>query len=281
MTLLGPNLYDVPVHRRVIAVLALLIFAVCICVLLYLLWPRQSQTMSALALHSADAAAERVVPVALSPAAPQTKPPARSLLSPTPDPKAAGPLAGPTATPLPRPAVRSVVGPSANLKVFGELAQIVDPKAPSAADLGKRLSGEGAGRQAHEALLGPTGTLSTGTNVKSLADIGAVVEGVNDQLPLDPVATNDSGVKGPIQSYPLSPSALAEQQSRAALYGAQGVVAKSDTKVATSAPMGTAQSNHPTGARSRAFDASEGTRLDPLLNTTYDLNYPKTVPSFK
>ena len=30
--------------------------------------------------------------------------------------------------------------------------------------------------------------------------------------------------------------------------------------------------------RPRAFDASEGTPLDPLLNTTYDLNYPKVVP---
>jgi hypothetical protein len=33
--------------------------------------------------------------------------------------------------------------------------------------------------------------------------------------------------------------------------------------------------------RRAAFDASEGTLLDPLLNTTYDLNFPKTVPSLK
>jgi hypothetical protein len=33
--------------------------------------------------------------------------------------------------------------------------------------------------------------------------------------------------------------------------------------------------------RPTAFDASEGTLLDPLLNTTYDLNFPKTVPSLK
>ncbi|MCJ2014838.1 endolytic transglycosylase MltG [Methylobacterium sp. J-076] len=31
-------------------------------------------------------------------------------------------------------------------------------------------------------------------------------------------------------------------------------------------------------ARSRAFDASEGTRLDPLKNRTYDLGSPKSVP---
>ena len=31
--------------------------------------------------------------------------------------------------------------------------------------------------------------------------------------------------------------------------------------------------------RPRAFDASEGTRLDPLLNKTYDLSYAKVIPS--
>ncbi|WP_375463690.1 endolytic transglycosylase MltG [uncultured Methylobacterium sp.] len=33
--------------------------------------------------------------------------------------------------------------------------------------------------------------------------------------------------------------------------------------------------------RARAFDASEGTRLDPLRNKTYDLGSPKTVPALK
>jgi UPF0755 protein len=41
------------------------------------------------------------------------------------------------------------------------------------------------------------------------------------------------------------------------------------------------QAAHP-AARPRVFDASEGTLLDPLLNTTtYDLNYAKVVPSLK
>jgi hypothetical protein len=29
------------------------------------------------------------------------------------------------------------------------------------------------------------------------------------------------------------------------------------------------------------YDVSEGTKLDPLLDTTYDLNHSKTVPSLK
>lgn len=41
---------------------------------------------------------------------------------------------------------------------------------------------------------------------------------------------------------------------------------------------GRANAGTRTGPRGRAFDASEGTPRDPLLNRTYDLNTPKTVP---
>jgi UPF0755 protein len=34
-------------------------------------------------------------------------------------------------------------------------------------------------------------------------------------------------------------------------------------------------------AHARAFDASEGTPLDPLRNKTYDLSYAKTVPAIQ
>jgi UPF0755 protein len=36
-----------------------------------------------------------------------------------------------------------------------------------------------------------------------------------------------------------------------------------------------------TGQRPRAIDASEGTRRDPLLNRTFDLNTPKTIPQLR
>lgn len=35
----------------------------------------------------------------------------------------------------------------------------------------------------------------------------------------------------------------------------------------------------PNGRRPRAFDASEGTKLDPLLNKSYDLNSPQRIPT--
>ncbi len=37
----------------------------------------------------------------------------------------------------------------------------------------------------------------------------------------------------------------------------------------------------PAPRRPRAFDASEGTAKDPLKNKSFDLNSPKTVPSFR
>ncbi|TXM88443.1 aminodeoxychorismate lyase, partial [Methylobacterium sp. WL122] len=37
----------------------------------------------------------------------------------------------------------------------------------------------------------------------------------------------------------------------------------------------------PGAPRPKAFDASEGTKLDPLKNKTYDLGSPKTVPALK
>ena len=42
-----------------------------------------------------------------------------------------------------------------------------------------------------------------------------------------------------------------------------------------------AQGVLPAGAHPKIFDVSEGTPNDPLLNKTYDLNFPKTVPDMK
>ena len=48
---------------------------------------------------------------------------------------------------------------------------------------------------------------------------------------------------------------------------------------AATAPAAPASPQPPTASgRPRIFDASEGTRLDPLLNRTYDLSYAKVVP---
>ena len=41
------------------------------------------------------------------------------------------------------------------------------------------------------------------------------------------------------------------------------------------------QGSQPGQARSRAFDASEGTARDPLLNRNFDLNSPKAIPALR
>ncbi|GLS44682.1 endolytic transglycosylase MltG [Methylobacterium brachythecii] len=68
------------------------------------------------------------------------------------------------------------------------------------------------------------------------------------------------------------PNAAAQgQPGRASAY-APG---SNSTFAADTSTMGT------NGQRSKAFDASEGTKLDPLKNRSYDLTSPKTVPQLK
>jgi hypothetical protein len=167
-----------------------------------------------------------------------------------------------------------------NPRTFGELAVfVVEKMPPVAADFAKRLKRTGDDRQVRDALLGPGGILSAGNATKSLDELGVVVQGVNDQ-PLfdertdidDPAATGR-----PIQSYPLSAAALADQESRTARYGDRDAASNGGANFMASGNLTTVA--HSVGGRPRAFDASESTPLDPLLNMTYDLNYPKVVPS--
>jgi UPF0755 protein len=197
----------------------------------------------------------------------------------------------PDVTPSPAPAAApgKVHGAleGSDPKAFGGLpAPLAEQKTPpTSGDLVKRLTRMGADRQTQDALLGPSGSLSSGS-IKNLEDIGAVVQGVNDQDILGQTASDDGAggaSAGPMQTYPLSAAAVADQQSRAARYAGAEAGASSDpdpNKVMASAdfPVSTPPRS---GARPRAFDASEGTALDPLRNTTYDLNFPKVVPSMK
>jgi peptidoglycan lytic transglycosylase G len=188
---------------------------------------------------------------------------------------------GPAAPPA---KVHGAVDP-ADLKAFGVLAPPPPPPSralPAAGELTRRLARVGADRQMREALLGAGGALSAGANAatRNLAEIGAVVQGVNDQRASEPAAGGDGAAADPAQTYPMSPTAIADQRSREARYGFPGAQAGEAAKVMASAEAGAPAAPRP-GARPRAFDASEGTPLDPLLNTTWDLTYPKTVPSLK
>jgi UPF0755 protein len=172
--------------------------------------------------------------------------------------KAFGALLAPATTPA---TARSPTGAGRSLAAAGDLA--------------RRLARLGADRLTREALLGAGGALSRGASAttRNLAEIGAVVQGVNDEPAAEPAGGDD----GAPQSYPLSPTALADQQSREARYGTPAVAADPGRRVASA--ESSADASAKPGVRPHAFDASEGTPLDPLRNTTWDLSYPKTVPA--
>ena len=99
-------------------------------------------------------------------------------------------------------------------------------------------------------------------------------------------AQSDDGSE--IAAYPVSPTQRAEQKARAARLG---LAAGSDElpgealaqrAAHDAAPPPEATALAPTGGRPfrpRAFDASEGTPLDPLRDKSWDLTSAKTVPS--
>ncbi|MBG0809568.1 endolytic transglycosylase MltG [Methylosinus sp. H3A] len=75
-------------------------------------------------------------------------------------------------------------------------------------------------------------------------------------------------------SYPVSSALRAEQRARAARLGLS--VEERPLPLTATATADAAQP--PRSARARAFDASEGTALDPLRDRGWDLNSAKTVP---
>ena len=184
--------------------------------------------------------------------------------------------AAPDVTPQPAPAISRSIDP-VDPSQFGALVAPTQGQSSPAATLA-RLRRIGAGRQAQDAALASL----VAPGVKSLEEIGGVVTGVNDG-PAEGVAFNDAGSAGvseigPIASAPVPPAMLADERAREAQYGgallaSNGAIVGATTPAAPTSPQPLTASGRP-----RIFDASEGTRLDPLLNKTYDLSYAKVVP---
>ena len=155
---------------------------------------------------------------------------------------------------------------------FGALSPLAaGPSAPAA--VLARLAKVGASRKAVEetlAVLAPT------HGEKSIEELGAVVAGVND-APIggDIFAGGDPSDTDSVAAVPLLPAMLADQKAREAKYGTVSPGSGTSGAGVALAQPATAL-GHP-----RIFDASEGTRLDPLLNKTYDLNYGKVVPTMQ
>jgi UPF0755 protein len=185
----------------------------------------------------------------------------------------------PDVTPQAAPAIRGSIDP-VDPSQFGALVAPTQGQSAPAAILA-RLSRIGAGRKAQDAALASL----VAPGVKSIEEIGGIVTGVNDG-PAEGVAFNDGGPAGSseigsIASAPVPPAMLADERAREAKYGAAPLVS-SVAALDAATPTAPAVSQPPTASgRPRIFDASEGTRLDPLLNKTYDLSYAKVVPSMQ
>ena len=173
------------------------------------------------------------------------------------------------------PAIRGAIEP-VNPNSFGALVPPAS-QAASAAVLA-RLAKIGASRKAMDAAIASLAPEAQG--MKSIEDLGAVVAGVNDSPP-EGQAFGDAGAPledlGGVDSTPLSPAMLADQRAREAKYGTpEAAAVVVGANAARGAPLPPTASGRP-----RIYDASEGTRLDPLLNKTYDLSYAKVVPTLQ
>ncbi len=86
---------------------------------------------------------------------------------------------------------------------------------------------------------------------------------------------------GPMITFPVSAARRADEKAAAAQFGLSAGSDKlpPQTDLAVNDPQpGDVPRGIAPNVKGRVIDASEGTRLDPLLNKTYDLNSPKTVP---
>jgi UPF0755 protein len=117
-----------------------------------------------------------------------------------------------------------------------------------------------------------------------------VIRGVNDrpsasQMLDGPINDDGAGAAAgdvDMTVVPLSAARRADQQARMARFGdgTDNTPPAGDGTAPRAEPVSTtASAVNP--ARPKAFDASEGTKLDPLRNTTWDLNSTKTVPPFR
>jgi UPF0755 protein len=189
------------------------------------------------------------------------------------------PDAAPTPGPSPAPAKHSALDdpdPSA----FGAVG-VADAAPADDGPLAAQLSKLGASRQ-----LTPSAATAPGA---SLEDLGAVVAGVNDApatavFPDDPKSADAAPAAGAAPS-PMSAAALADLKARMVKYGDGAPLVQSAPALPRpgsppgAASLAIAMAPTPVASRARAFDASEGTPLDPLLNKTYDLSVAHTLPS--
>lgn len=111
-------------------------------------------------------------------------------------------------------------------------------------------------------------------------NIAVKVKGVDPNADFsDPVA---EGGPEATETYPVAAKTLAGQRARSARLGLNPILDGPPPPLEAPTREELAVAGQPTAAeprRPRAFDASEGTPLDPLRNKSWDLNSPKSIPA--
>jgi UPF0755 protein len=102
-----------------------------------------------------------------------------------------------------------------------------------------------------------------------------------NKSPAKPAATVSAFTLGPgLDELGISVGGV-RSPAAATLDGPIGAEDAADAPNGTETSPPTKPQNDGRAVHARAFDASEGTPLDPLRNKTYDLNYAKTVPAIQ
>lgn len=230
-----------------------------------------------------DAPADRATPGAVPPASPGNDKRSQAPI---------GRLTNLALNPQDFPAGRTMAaddGATHRLGVFGVagpaffLGGFADPTEPAAPDLVLYRRKRAFFTEEVAQLRAKTGDGFDPTLIARAEDIGTDPDMAPESA--DGRALDDGPAE--IASYPVSPAQRAEQKARAARLGL-GV--GSDELPADAYPGNTGidaqKAPEPPGsdpnqrrARPRAFDASEGTALDPLRDKSWDLSSAKTIPS--
>ena len=118
----------------------------------------------------------------------------------------------------------------------------------------------------------PVQALAFGPDIEAL---GIQVRGVQGRSNLLDGPGDDADSNVDMTAYPVSPQRRAEQKALAARYG---LPAESDVLPASSPEPAPVTIQGPGQRHARAFDASEGTPLDPLRNKSWDLTHAQVIP---
>ncbi|HUB64491.1 MAG TPA: endolytic transglycosylase MltG [Methylocella sp.] len=226
-----------------------------------------------------------------APDAEKTVEPAEAPAVPPPAPNA--PATMPGGTPPPGPSAPSPGGDRKSERgvpasIYGSLPASLDPAKSalptpppslSYAQATSAIAGVLRAADTKPAKVKPAADISAFTLGPGLDELGISVGGVSSPsaATLDGPIGQEDAADAPSDGSSPAPDG-AERTMRAMPVGFQPGAGDSSNPPAGSGTPAPPPQNDRQAAHPKAFDASQGTPLDPLRNKTWDLNYAKTVP---